>query len=763
MTITSTVSRNNYTGDGAQLPFAITFEFKALTDIEVRTFDTGTSIESLVLAGIVISGVAKADGTGFSSGTVTFAVAPTATTEITIRNTAADAQSQTFTEGGGFPAKNAEGAYDRIVLLVQQLKEQINRAVKYRITSRESGPTLPDGVVGKFLQWGSATTLINADGTATTGGATTVAVSANDSTPGVLNGKLVGGTGITLVEGNDGANETLTIDASATPATSSPFEVADVDSEATIRGFRNEAASTGQDLADYDGDGQNQAASQVVYARARVRQTAMTTGAETGIWQWFTRVAGVMSATRARMTLALGLTVDDPLQATALVDPAAGFINCRGLQINNVAFESSATTPQQTAVTTNGIALDAMTTGRQFAAFGTVSSVLHVLGGEDSGSTLLASVESLDPSQAPASQWTTGTPAATAFTEAASAVDANVVYAFGGRTGAANPVLTNRSYTPGTDTWDETLSTAATWTARKKATGATVASGSAIFVMGGVLTSGASDAATNQVRVYNPTTDAWSSGTNLPANRQGGVAAVLGDGKLYYFGGGSTNNTNSAQSTVFVYDSVLDQWETAGVSMPYPLVHASMSVIGGYAVIAGGITPSGGVARDVWFFDPFTQTFTLMGLLAVKRSVFAMGLGAAEDLIVAGGLTTVVTNTAVLYGGSIGQLSQGVGFRNMLGTTSGLLLNTSTGLAGRSITVRLGDVWRILPFSESTSTINVAFVGDSVINGTLLRTASFDANLLEYVDPDGDVYMQWDRANNILYSNGAIIDEIRTS
>ncbi len=38
-----------------------------------------------------------------------------------------------------------------------------------------------------------------------------VSVSANDSTPGILNGKLIGGTGITLVEGSDGADETLTI------------------------------------------------------------------------------------------------------------------------------------------------------------------------------------------------------------------------------------------------------------------------------------------------------------------------------------------------------------------------------------------------------------------------------------------------------------------------------------------------------------------------------------------------------------------------
>jgi len=44
-------------------------------------------------------------------------------------------------------------------------------------------------------------------------------VSANDTTSGFLNGKLVAGTGITLTETNDGANETLVITASAAPST----------------------------------------------------------------------------------------------------------------------------------------------------------------------------------------------------------------------------------------------------------------------------------------------------------------------------------------------------------------------------------------------------------------------------------------------------------------------------------------------------------------------------------------------------------------
>ena len=41
-------------------------------------------------------------------------------------------------------------------------------------------------------------------------------VSSNDTTPGYLNGKLLGNTDILLTEGNDGGNETLTISLKST-------------------------------------------------------------------------------------------------------------------------------------------------------------------------------------------------------------------------------------------------------------------------------------------------------------------------------------------------------------------------------------------------------------------------------------------------------------------------------------------------------------------------------------------------------------------
>ena len=52
-----------------------------------------------------------------------------------------------------------------------------------------------------------------------------VAVSSNDTTAGFLNGKLVAGSNVSLTEGSDGGNETLTIAATVTD-NSIPFSIA---------------------------------------------------------------------------------------------------------------------------------------------------------------------------------------------------------------------------------------------------------------------------------------------------------------------------------------------------------------------------------------------------------------------------------------------------------------------------------------------------------------------------------------------------------
>jgi hypothetical protein len=92
-------------------------------------------------------------------------------------------------------------------------------AVRYRIGSSDPTSSLDAGdlffnTTASVLKVydGSAWVTIQADTDVK------VSVSSNDTTPGFLNGKLVAGTGVTLTEGSDGGDETLTVAASGASA-----------------------------------------------------------------------------------------------------------------------------------------------------------------------------------------------------------------------------------------------------------------------------------------------------------------------------------------------------------------------------------------------------------------------------------------------------------------------------------------------------------------------------------------------------------------
>ena len=72
--------------------------------------------------------------------------------------------------------------------------------------------------MGKLKQYHNSAWETRAQGSGSGGSGTDelAKVSSNDTTAGYLNGKLIAGTGITLTEGSDGGNETLSIAASGT-------------------------------------------------------------------------------------------------------------------------------------------------------------------------------------------------------------------------------------------------------------------------------------------------------------------------------------------------------------------------------------------------------------------------------------------------------------------------------------------------------------------------------------------------------------------
>lgn len=178
---------------------------------------------------------------------------------------------------------------------------------------------------------------------------------------------------------------------------------------------------------------------------------------------------------------------------------------------------------------------------------------------------LIALVSSLclivNPAQADTFDvWETKASLHVARSSLGAAVVDGAIYAIGGVLDPPSYVTctgVNEKYDPLTNQWTIKASMPT-----KRASFATAVVDSKIFCIGGA--TGLEDGqvmVSNVNEVYDPTTDTWTTKTNMPTPRAG-VTAQTVDGKIYVFGGNSTITE--------VYDPASDSWTTKA-SMPYPL------------------------------------------------------------------------------------------------------------------------------------------------------------------------------------------------
>ncbi|BAR13915.1 phage tail fiber protein [uncultured Mediterranean phage uvMED] len=114
---------------------------------------------------------------------------------------------------------NCSGSIANINTTATNITDVNTFAVRYRIGS--SNPTTSLDAGDLFFNTSDSTLKVYNGSAWVTIQADTdvkVSVSSNDTTPGFLNGKLVAGTGVSLTEGNDGGDETLTIASSGATA-----------------------------------------------------------------------------------------------------------------------------------------------------------------------------------------------------------------------------------------------------------------------------------------------------------------------------------------------------------------------------------------------------------------------------------------------------------------------------------------------------------------------------------------------------------------
>ena len=132
MTISSTNTKNSYSGDDSTVAFSYTFKILDADDIQVilRTNATGTETVQTRTTDYSVSGVGNAGG-----GTITFVSAPAATETVVLIRAIPLTQTTDYTPNDPFPAVTHEDALDKLTLMAQDTQEEVDRSIKLSRTN----------------------------------------------------------------------------------------------------------------------------------------------------------------------------------------------------------------------------------------------------------------------------------------------------------------------------------------------------------------------------------------------------------------------------------------------------------------------------------------------------------------------------------------------------------------------------------------------------------------------------------------------------
>jgi N-acetylneuraminic acid mutarotase len=163
-------------------------------------------------------------------------------------------------------------------------------------------------------------------------------------------------------------------------------------------------------------------------------------------------------------------------------------------------------------------------------------------------------------------------------------------------------------YDPASDTWTEKVLPDTV-----RAAHASCVVDGKIYVLGGNV----EDNWTNQVQAYDPATDTWIMKSPIPlVDEQGagpGTCSTV-EGKIYLLGGLFSGSKDTPQETLHIYDPATDAWST-GASLSARLFYATSSVVNGKIYVIGGCAtrqdyPCGQLLDTVYEYDPAADAWT---------------------------------------------------------------------------------------------------------------------------------------------------------
>ncbi len=133
MTISTTIVKNSYSGDGTTATFSYTFKVLAESDLTVIIRSAlGTETTKTLTTHYTITGVGDAAG-----GSITFTAGniPSSTETVVLLRDTTQTQAIDYIANDPFPAETHEEGLDRSVILSQEIQEEVDRSIKLSRTN----------------------------------------------------------------------------------------------------------------------------------------------------------------------------------------------------------------------------------------------------------------------------------------------------------------------------------------------------------------------------------------------------------------------------------------------------------------------------------------------------------------------------------------------------------------------------------------------------------------------------------------------------
>ena len=156
MTIANTTVKQIFQGNGATVTFAIPFAFQSNSEIRVVLRDESVTPAVETLQTLTTHYTLDAN----PAANVVFVTAPPSTRKILIRRTMALTQGTNYADNDAFASDTPENDYDRLVILVQELRELVGRGLHFSesVASGHENLTLPDMLASRYLRVNSGGT-----------------------------------------------------------------------------------------------------------------------------------------------------------------------------------------------------------------------------------------------------------------------------------------------------------------------------------------------------------------------------------------------------------------------------------------------------------------------------------------------------------------------------------------------------------------------------------------------------------------------------